>query len=140
MAIEIEWHLITGDDDEAWDWTNVLYAYIDPDDDEILYIGKAYGPSTSVRSRFQAEDKADFWDFITNELGIKKVNVLVGTVVLEEGERLTRQLLADIESLLIFREDPCGNVQNTQSRGITRSGMRIKCTGDWPGQRLYIDR
>jgi len=140
MAIEVEWHYIAGARDREWNRTNVLYAYTDPEDDVILYIGKAYGPSTSVRLRFQADDKADFRDFITNELGVKKVNVLVGTLILEEGERLTRQLLADVEGLLIFREDPCGNVQNTRSRRISRSGMRIKCTGDWPGQRLYIDR
>lgn len=140
MALEIEWRLISGGKDKAWNWTNVLYAYTDPEDDVILYIGKAYGPSTSVRSRFRADDKNDFWDFIINELGIKEVNVLVGDIALEEGQKLTRQLLADIESLLIFKEDPCGNVQNTRSRGITRSGMRIKCTGDWPSQRLYIDR
>jgi len=140
MAIEIEWYLITGDDDEAWDWTNVLYAYIDPDNDEVLYIGKAYGPSTSVRLRFQAEDKSALWNFLENELSITDVDVLVGDVCLEQDQKLTRQLLADIENLLIFREDPVGNKQSTQSRGITRPGMRIKCTGDWPSQRLYIDR
>jgi len=140
MAVEIEWTLVSGDDDEAWDWTNVLYAYIDPEDDEILYIGKAYGPATSVLSRFNARDKKSLWRFLERELGITAVNVLVGIIDPGEGGRLTRQLIADIESLLIYREDPCGNVQSTRSRGISRSGMRVKCTGSWPGKKVYIDR
>ncbi len=140
MAIEIEWTLIKDEDDEAWDWTNVLYAYTDPEDNEILYIGKAYGPSTSVLTRFRARDKNSLWKFLDKELEITEVNVLIGNIALEEGFRLTKQLIADIEGLLIYREDPCGNVQSTRSRGISRSGMRVKCTGDWPSQRLYIDR
>lgn len=48
------------------------------------------------------------------------------------GQRLTRQLVCDIESLLIQAVNPLANRQNTKSPGYTRTGMTIYCQGFGP--------
>jgi len=65
--------------------------------------------------------------------------VLIGEVSLPIGESLTRELLYDIETLLISVEKPWGNIQSRNSR-IRRPGMHVKCTGKWLGKRkIYKD-
>lgn len=137
MDIEVRWTTIDGEDDPAWGKTRVLYAYLAPSDREILYIGKADG--TTVRGRWNRSAKEEFWTALERERGIKGHVVVVGEIYADEDVRLTRELLADIESLLIMREQPWGNVQSTQSR-IGRPGMRVECSGDWPGRPIYMDR
>jgi hypothetical protein len=58
---------------------------------------------------------------------------------IEVEQRLTRESLADVESLLIYEIQPCCNVQNTASRGKpSRPGMRVEQT--WPlSRRVYWD-
>ncbi len=137
MDIEVCWAAIDGDDDATWDQTRVLYAYLAPGDQEILYIGKADG--TTVRERWNWSAKKEFWMALERERGIKCPVVIVGEIYSDEDVRLTRELLADIESLLIIKEAPWGNVQSTQSR-ISRPGLRVECSGNWPGRSVYVDR
>lgn len=138
MDIEVRWTTIDGGgDDPAWGQTRVLYAYLAPSDNEILYIGKADG--TTVRGRWKRSAKDEFWTALERERGINRHVVIVGKIYASEGVRLTRELLADIESLLIMREQPWGNIQSTQSR-ISRPGLRVECSGDWPGRSVYVDR
>ena len=40
LRVEIEWEY-TGPDEESLEFSRVLYAYLHPDTNEILYIGKA---------------------------------------------------------------------------------------------------
>lgn len=140
MSIRIRWHAIRGDDDPKWRWTGVLYAYIAPRANEILYVGKADGANSSVRRRWNADDKAGFWRDLERQRGIYKHAVIVGDVDLGPGRRLTRELLADLESLLIKWEQPWGNRQGRNQRNISRPGMEVQCTGDWPGQKHHVDR
>jgi hypothetical protein len=128
VTIEIRWRAVQSRSD-AWNWSRCLYAYVDPKGMEILYIGKAWG--TTVRQRFRAPDKVSLFEFLARELGVNRVEVLVGEPLLEPGRRLTRELLADVESLLIRRLRPRGNVTATQSR-IARPGLEVLCTGHWP--------
>ncbi len=60
--------------------------------------------------------------------------MIQGELELEEDRRLSSQLLADVESLLVMRLQPPGNISSTRSR-IYRPGMRVKCAGDWPHRR-----
>jgi hypothetical protein len=39
----------------------VLYAYVAPAGKEILYVGKANGATSTVRTRGNADDKVGFW-------------------------------------------------------------------------------
>jgi hypothetical protein len=100
MGIKIKWKAI-GPRSEWWDYSHVLYAYLDPATDQIVYIGLAY--HRTVRQRFNDRDKDALFKFL-NKRGIREVEVLAGDLRFEG--RLTKQLLSDIESLLIKRLRP----------------------------------
>jgi hypothetical protein len=138
--IDIFWEIIKSEDDEMWSWSNVLYAYLDPTGDEIIYIGKAYGKTTTVRTRWTAEDKDQFWADLEGERGITedKVGVIVGEILLDKGQRLTGELVRDLESLLIKKVKPWGNITSRKNR-ISRPGMQVRCGGNWPGGEFYQD-
>jgi hypothetical protein len=135
MAIEIEWKTLLPDS-KQWNHTHVLYAYVHPDTGDILYVGMAW--HRTVGQRFTDRDKQALFDFFSNELGLSGVDVRVGEVWMDG--RLTRQLLSDVESLLIRRLQPAGNIMCRSSR-ISRGGMRLKCLNEWPHERTrFVDR
>jgi len=135
VLIEIDWRFIERSI-SLWDRTRCLYAYVHPKRRELLYIGKTDG-STSVRARFDAEDKDGLFEFFDAELNVRAVRVAVGTVILDERIRLTRELLLDTEGLLIRRTDPPGNIVHPRT---TRPGLRVRCRGHWPHpQRDFRD-
>jgi hypothetical protein len=135
-VFEVEWRILQIEDPE-WQSRRVLYAYFLRRPIELLYVGKAWG--TTVSARLTANDKDAFWSDFEREYGDIEPNVMLGDVMLVPGSRFTRELLADIESLIIQREKPWGNIQSTRSR-ITRPGMRVLCTGAWKWKREYRDR
>lgn len=134
MSIEIEWKTLLPDSEE-WDHRHVLYAYLDPYTDQIIYLGMAW--RRTVRQRFRDRDKNALRDFVLDELALDGVKVMVGSIWMEG--RLTRQLLSDVESLLIKRLKPAGN-NKCRSTRISRPGMRLECLEEWPHQRSrFID-
>lgn len=138
MEVKIKWRLVA-DSDPAWRWTRVLYGYLHPTERELLYIGKADGAHSDLLSRWRADDKLEFWQDLEEQRGIRQHRVLVGEVYLPEGKRLSRELLSDIESLLIFIVKPWGNLQATQSRR-SRPDLSVRCLGpSWPGPRHLAD-
>lgn len=139
MSIQIRWTALDGDDDPKWSWSRVLYAYVAPRGKEILCVGKADGATSTVRSRWNADDKAGFWRELERERGIYKHAVVVGEVDVGPGNRLTRPLLADLESLLIKWERPWGNIQGRKVRNFSRPGLEVRCSGSWPGRNRYLD-
>lgn len=133
MKVKLHWNHVFDDDDELWDLCPAIYAYTYRR--EILYIGKADGSST-VRSRLRAVDKYDLFDYLARERGIDRHHVLVGRIAYDG--RLTRQMVADIESLLIIALQPCGNIASMRSR-IARPGLSVRCMGrDWPSVVRHI--
>jgi len=139
MTIRIRWAAIRGKGDPMWSWSGVLYAYIAPGGSEILYIGKADGGRSTVRRRWNADDKAGFWRDLERERGIFRHAVAVGQIDVGPGRRLTHELLADLESLLIKWEQPWGNIQGRKKRSFSRPGMEVRCSGYWPGRKQYWD-
>jgi len=134
MLVNVYWQHID-DVPQAWGWNCALHAYQHPSTDEILYVGKADG--TTVRARWNAADKEGFWRDLEQQRGIFKHGVLVGTI--GTSFRLTRQLLADVESLLIFAMEPWGNIASRSSR-ITRPGLVVRNFGQaWPGPQTLQD-
>jgi hypothetical protein len=114
-----------------------LYAYLHAKSRSILYLGKCDG--TSVRKRVRAADKKRLFDYLTSRCQVQSLRIAVGAVYLEEGYRMSRQLLADIESLLINRVKPIGNVSAVQDR-VARPGLRVKCSGAWHFDRsVFVD-
>jgi hypothetical protein len=121
MKITVYW-VCPEEESEAWNARHCLYAYLGPPRDEILYIGKSWG--VSVRQRWVRSSKSDFWDDLERKRRIRQHRSVVGLVELASEARLTHQLLADIESLLIYVEQPWGNIQSRVSR-IQRPGSRF---------------
>jgi len=135
FVIEIRWRTLD-DEDPGWKSCRCLYAYLTPNGKEILYIGKAW--SATVRDRWYK--KRVFWKDLEKQRGIKYTIPLIGEVYLFGEQRLTRELLADIESLLINIEKPWGNIQCQKDR-IRRPSMQVKCTSKWPKRRkIYEDK
>ena len=110
MHTTVQWQTAESWDDPIVDDTRVLYAVAHPKVKRPLYLGKADG--CSVYERAHARDKDAFWKWCAKH-GIHVHNCLVGFPTTEGT--LTRQLLADIESLLIFNLQPHWNsaVRNT---------------------------
>lgn len=133
LDITLRWHDLGDDDDPRWRYSRALYAYLSPRSLEILYIGKADG--CSVRGRWR--QKQIFWRDLEKERGIFNHTVIVAEM--EADCRMTRQLLADVESLLIYEVEPWGNIQCQKSR-ISRTGLKVECRGAWPlSRRVFRD-
>jgi hypothetical protein len=129
--VEVVWAELD-EEDEGWDEVRCLYAYIDPESNDVLYIGKAWGKT--VRERFDAPDKDQVFarlEAAGYDVDDEGVGVLIGRIMLEPGMRLTEAFLKDVESLLIYEIEPEGNEQNIYSRGTWRSGLEVRCQGDW---------
>lgn len=141
IEVTVNWQQPNGEEN-SWLWgvSRGLYAYLNldsGDDEEILYIGKVDG--TTVRRRWNRSGKQGFWDSLEQERGIYSHGIIVGLIEVPAGRRLSRELITDIESLLINRLCPWGNIQCRNSR-ISRLGLTVKCEGVWPlGECLYVD-
>ena len=135
--IIIDWRDVYAESDrwaERWYYTLALYGILHPWRDEVLYLGKADG--TRVCTRWDADDKHErVWRRIEDERRIFKHRFIIGEFRLSQGCRLTRQLVSDVESLLIYEVDPWANTSNTMSRSYSRYGMMVFCQGDWPLKR-----
>ncbi len=114
-----------------------LYAYVDPATGDVLYIGVA--DRCSVAERWNGHRGDGVFAFFEDQLGLEEWDTLVGDVELVAGmERLSPELLLDIETLLIRRLRPRGNKQMPEPR---RPGMRFTCEGAWPlDRRVFVDR
>jgi hypothetical protein len=89
--------------------------------------------------RLGCRGKDDLFEYFRRELGVDAFRVIHGRPWPDEGRRLTSELLADVESLLILRLRPFGNVACTRSR-ISRPGLSVVCAGDWPlARRQFRD-
>ena len=136
LAVTLHWYAVEDDNDSRWRDDLALYAYLAPVKPEIYYLGKC--DRTTVRGRARYSAKPAVWDCLNQ---LSKTHCLI-VAEIEVEQRLTRELLADIESLLIFEIQPCCNVQNTVSRGKHgRAGMRVECCGKvWPlSRKVYWD-
>lgn len=132
--VTISWRSMQRDD-EALNASSCLYALVNRSRTKLLYIGKAYW--SPIKARLDCRSKNAVFDRL---LGYPAFGVLYGEVRLPRGSRRSEAMISDIESLLINREDPQGNRSCTRSRGITRPGLTVACTGSWPGRkRLYED-
>ena len=141
ITVTVNWQRVDHDDESGlWNVSRGLYAYLNLDageGEEILYIGKVDG--TTVRRRWNRSGKQGFWDSLERERGIHSHGVIVGLIGLPAGRRLSGELVGDVESLLINRLCPWGNIQCRVSR-ISRPGLTVKCVGDWPAERqIFVD-
>lgn len=132
MYVKIEWTELAQSRHPLWVDSFCLYAYLHPDRDWLLYVGKA--DYCTVRERMRGDHKRQLYDDCWDRYGIEEFRVLHGSLLPEEGCRRSSALLSDVESLLIKRLKPFGNIQSRVHR-ISRPGMRVVCTGAWPLRR-----
>lgn len=136
MRVIVHWTNLE-DKHPLWQLSRGLYSYWSPTASRLFYLGKVDG--TTVRGRWNAPDKRGLWSFIERRLGYRDHAVFAGEILLAPGGRLTLELLADIESLMISRLEPVGNIQSVRSR-IERPGLIVECRGDWPSRRRrFVD-
>jgi len=132
FVVNVEWVEI---EDHLWNCYKCLYAYYASH--EILYIGKAY--DCSIRERWRRSGKRNFWDALEKERGVYSHYAIAGFLKLPYGKKISKELVNDIESLLIAKIQPWGNIQSTRSR-ISRPGMKVVCSGDWPlKKKTFLD-
>ena len=132
MKVYIEWTTLNEDQHELWAVGFCLYAYLHPLRDWLLYVGKA--DYSTVRGRLHGAHKQVLFRDLWSQYRIDQVRVLHGALIRADGGRRTSELLADVESLLIKRLAPFGNIQSRNKR-ICRPGLRIECVGAWPFRR-----
>ena len=132
MVVEVDWTFLEEDDNPLWNEQMCLYAYLHPSRDWLMYVGKS--DFSTVRRRLSGDHKRVLFSDIRRTYGVDEVRVLHGELLLESGARRSSALLTDVESLLIKRLQPFGNIQSRQSR-IWRSGLGVHCVGDWPFRR-----
>ena len=136
MNIEIEWEY-TGGGEESLELSRVLYAYLHPNTNEILYIGKA--DYCTVKERLFGAHKEEIFEEMVSNLEITELHAIVGVLYFPENRRYSSELLADIESLLIIQVQPPYNIHSRKSR-ISRPGLKARCIGEWPHeQEHFID-
>lgn len=134
MLVKVRWLAARSWDDPIVDESRVLYVVAHPQANRPVYIGKADG--CTVYERAFARDKHALWDWLANR-GIHEHECLVGFPATDFV--LTRQLLADVESLLIYNLQPHWNRQSTRTRGISRPGMVLFCYDEWRWRRSFRD-
>ena len=132
LQVVVDWQTLRSKRDPLWEACFCLYAYLHPQRRSLLYVGKA--DYCSIRQRWRGEHKDDLFDFFEESYGLRGVEVIQGEIEMPSKRRLSSALVCDIESLLIYRLRPPGNIAATRSRTL-RPGLRVKCTGDWPLKR-----
>ena len=79
---------------DRWDYNLALYIILHPNEDEVLYLGKA--DDCTVMSRWNADDKRErVWRRIEDERGLFEHGFIVGEFRLPDGQRLSRQLVCE---------------------------------------------
>ena len=130
MLVNVEW----GSHADLLHERRALYLIAHPRRWEPIYIGKADG--TSVRERQVASDKLRMFRDLERQRGVYEHRLLVGLI--DTAHRLTRELMADVESLLIMGLQPWGNIHSTRTR-IARPGLRVRNHGIWHWSGTFID-
>ena len=134
-VLKLKWESPLADPD-LYRENRALYGIADPSGKTLLYIGKADG--STVRERFHAADKLRVFRDIEKHLGFFEHVPLVARIFSDAV--LTRQRLADAESLLIQKLQPWANIQARRSR-ISRPGLEVWNGGRlWNWGRRFIDR
>lgn len=140
MLVTVEWTLLAPND-RRWEARRSLYAYLYPQTGQIVYVGKAY--AATIRERMSGPHKEKVFLSLAKRFGPSHgwaTSVLHGRVSTgEQGRRITKPVLRDVESLLIKHLGPFGNT-NCKGRRIERPGMTVQCIGGWRvPQRIFCD-
>lgn len=130
MRVEVRWSWVDDEASEEWNQTHCLYAFTDPESDEILYVGGAI--EDNVRDCCESLDHDGLWRILRG-VGIENVGVLIGLPKLEGAARRDPVLLRELTTLLVGELSPTGNDEDEDGSEVpVRAGLEIECAGDWP--------
>ena len=130
MRVEVRWTWVDDEASEDWNQTHCLYAFTDPESDEILFVGSAV--EENVRDGCESSEHDDLWLSLRG-VGVQNVGVLIGIPRQDAAARKDTVLLHEMTALLVTELDPSGNTGDEVGTGVTiRAGLEVECTGDWP--------
>src|SRR5712692_5572608 len=133
MDVVIEWTALYRRHNARWDADRCLYAYLHPTRNQLLYVGKA--DYCTLLQRMRGDHKEQLFFDLSQRFRYRVhvgPRVLHGAIQILNGQRFSSALLHDLETLLIKRFDPWGNIQRARS---WRPGLQLDCVGDWPFRR-----
>jgi hypothetical protein len=81
---------------------------------KIVYIGQAY--YQSMRNRIKQHLSGDStWEWVLDNYNPRYIRFKLGDIEYLGQQKITKQLVDDIESLLIATQQPSGNIQSTRA-------------------------
>lgn len=132
MDVIAEWERLDEPTHPSWLSTRRVYALsFDAQPSDIVYIGIAAEPGSSVRARRLAHRER--FSQALARAGATDFHALAAKLTVPDAGRVTIPLLRDVERLLTFQLAPLLNAQNRQ-RYDGRAQLRLRCTGAWPSQ------
>ena len=127
MRVDVHWRWLEQESDPDWETIDRLFAFADPENDEILYIGAATG--TTLRQCCEAPELEPVWRDLRG-IGIERVSVLVGTPTSPDGDTIEAATVTAAAALLVADLLPTGNAETEESAAAV--GLEVACDGDWP--------
>ena len=128
MHVTLRWAWLEDESAPEWNTSNCLFAFADPESDEILFLGTATG--STVRERCEAGTLEPMWTDLRG-IGIDHVSVLVGKPDTVSGEPIAARTLSDAAALLVAELQPSGNAPEADT-AAPAAGFQVECAGDWP--------
>lgn len=101
LRVEIPWYELDDDSDPAWRATFCLYAYLHPDRNWLLYIGKA--DYQTLRQRLHGGHKADLFNYLCRRYDIDCFRILQVTYSSGQYTETHKCAIIDVLRLLLFR-------------------------------------
>jgi len=128
MHVKVGWSWVEDETADDWNTTDCLYAFTDPESDEVLYLGTCSG--ATLKACCEATEHEDLWSRLRG-IEIDNVGVMIGRPQAEGGAKIDAKLLGEITQLLVFEIGPSGNSDN-EPRVEVRPGLEVACSGEWP--------
>ena len=122
--IEIYWDKVHVEHPH-WNAVNMVYAYVCPTTNSLLYVGKA--EVRTVGQRFTDPDKRKVHRQLKRS-GFATYDVYAGPVRIHGNSKATLEM---VEAALIFEHVPIGNDRNTKSFDAV-THFDIRHLGKWP--------
>jgi hypothetical protein len=127
VRVTVRWHWLEDEGAPEWDATNCLFAFADPESDEILYVGAAAG--ATVRDRCEAAELEPLWSDLRG-IGVEHVSVMVGTIDRQGATPEPARNASAAAALLVAELQPSGNA--VDATAVPPAGLEVECAGDWP--------
>lgn len=128
MHVKVHWEWLEDEAAPSWDAKHCLFAFADPENDEIVYLSTA--GTTTVRACCEASELEELWSDLRG-IGIEQVSVLVGKPEVPDSGASAGAFAATAAAALLVAElQPSGNLDDARTEST--AGLEVECAGDWP--------